>query len=283
MNACEGAFRLGPDRHRDPGRDEVEDDDRRAVIGRDGVGEAQGELGVGAAADRDEDALDLARPALLHDGDVARRVADDLVDRRREDRRAVPASRPAGVLPPQPKMMRSASCSADASMMPSAAWRPMRTIGWIVVPVRRVVEHLLEQSPGVPGAGRALGQRHALGDLDDAQRRQRARPRIEHGGPEPDQLLGRARVGDRDEDPCRERRARAHRDGATASLGGVPLVHEIRLEQLELARLTLDAILGLVRRLVPVLDDEASRRARSRSARAPRPASRARASGPGRR
>ena len=27
-----------------------------------------------------------------------------------------------------------ASCSADASMIPSAAWRPMRTIGWIVVP-----------------------------------------------------------------------------------------------------------------------------------------------------
>ena len=36
--------------------------------------------------------------------------------------------------PPQPKMMRSASCSADASMMPSAACRPIRTIGWIVVP-----------------------------------------------------------------------------------------------------------------------------------------------------
>ncbi len=43
-------------------------------------------------------------------------------------------SPPAGALPPQPKMMRSASCSADASMMPSAAWRPMRTIGWMVVP-----------------------------------------------------------------------------------------------------------------------------------------------------
>ncbi len=43
-------------------------------------------------------------------------------------------SLPAGALPPQPKMMRSDSCSADASMMPSAACRPMRTIGWIVVP-----------------------------------------------------------------------------------------------------------------------------------------------------
>jgi hypothetical protein len=36
--------------------------------------------------------------------------------------------------PPQPKMMTSASCSAAASTMPSAAWRPMRTMGWMVVP-----------------------------------------------------------------------------------------------------------------------------------------------------
>ncbi len=40
----------------------------------------------------------------------------------------------AGDFPPQPKMMRSDSCSAAASVMPSAAWRPMRTMGWIVVP-----------------------------------------------------------------------------------------------------------------------------------------------------
>ena len=45
----------------------------------------------------------------------------------------VPSSA-AGGAPPQPKMMRSASCSAEASMMPSAACRPIRTIGWIVVP-----------------------------------------------------------------------------------------------------------------------------------------------------
>ena len=64
--------------------------------------------------------------------------------------------------------------------MPSAAWRPMRTIGWIVVPVRRVVEDALEQPPGVAGARRALGQRHALGHLDDAERRQLAGPRVEH-------------------------------------------------------------------------------------------------------
>ena len=32
-----------------------------------------------------------------------------------------------------------------------------------------VVEDPLEQAPGLPGAGRALGQRHALGHLDDAR------------------------------------------------------------------------------------------------------------------
>ena len=44
-------------------------------------------------------------------------------------------SLPIGALPPQPKMMRSASCSADASMMPSDACRPIRTMGWIGVPL----------------------------------------------------------------------------------------------------------------------------------------------------
>ncbi len=37
-------------------------------------------------------------------------------------------------LPPQPKMIRSASCSAAASTMPSAARRPIRTRGWMAVP-----------------------------------------------------------------------------------------------------------------------------------------------------
>ena len=37
-------------------------------------------------------------------------------------------------LPPQPKIIRSASCSAAASTMPAAACRPIRTSGWITVP-----------------------------------------------------------------------------------------------------------------------------------------------------
>ncbi len=78
----EGTFRLRPDGHRDAGRDEVEHDDGRAVVGGDRVGEADRQLRVGTAADRHQDTLDLARAALLDDRDVARRLADDLVDRR---------------------------------------------------------------------------------------------------------------------------------------------------------------------------------------------------------
>ena len=82
------ALRLCPDRERDARRDEVEDDDRGTVEARDRVGVPDRELGVRAAADRHEDALDVLRAALLDDGDVARRVAHDLVDGRREDRRS---------------------------------------------------------------------------------------------------------------------------------------------------------------------------------------------------
>ena len=72
------------------------------------------------------------------------------------------------------------------------------------------VEDALEQPAGVPGAGRALGQGHALGHLDDARAPSARRPRVQEGGAEPDQLLGGARVGDRDEDP-RRAAARASR------------------------------------------------------------------------
>ena len=129
----EGVLGLGPDGERDPGRDEVEDGDVGVVAPGDRVGVADRELGVGTAADRHDDPPDFLGAALLDDRDVGGRVADDLVDRRREDRGTRP-SRPAGDLPPQPKMIRSASCSADASTIPSAAWRPIRTIGWIAVP-----------------------------------------------------------------------------------------------------------------------------------------------------
>ena len=130
----QGALGLGADGQRDPGRDEVEDDDRGVVVPGDRVGEAERELGVRAAADRDEDPPDLAATprclttAMSH-GES--RTTSSIVG---EKTVGPLPSRAGGALPPQPKMMRSASCSADASMMPSAACRPIRTIGWIVVP-----------------------------------------------------------------------------------------------------------------------------------------------------
>ena len=45
-----------------------------------------------------------------------------------------PASRLGPDLPPQPKIMRSASSSAAASTIPAAACRAIRTSGWMVVP-----------------------------------------------------------------------------------------------------------------------------------------------------
>ena len=130
----ERALGLGPDGEGDPRRDEVEDDDRRVVVAGDRVGEAERELGVRAAADRDEDPPDLlATPRCLTTAmsHGESRTTSSIVGEKTVG--PVP-SRPPAARPPQPKMMRSASCSADASTMPSAACRPMRTIGWIVVP-----------------------------------------------------------------------------------------------------------------------------------------------------
>ena len=76
--------------------------------------------------------------------------------------------------------------------------------------VGRVVEDALEESPGVPCPRRALGQRHALGHLDDAQRGQLARALVEHRRAEADELLGGQRVGDRDQDPGGEGRLGGH-------------------------------------------------------------------------
>ena len=206
----ERPFRLGPDGHRDARRDEVEDDDRRVVVGRDGVGEADRELGVRAAADRDEDALDVAGTALLDDRDVARRLADDLVDGRREDRRA-------GA--PVVARRRLAAPAEDDEVGLLLGGRLDDALGGVPAdahdrvdrrPVGGVVEDLLEEPAGVARARRALGQGHPLRHLDDAERGQLAGPRVEHRGAQPDQLLGGPRVRDRDEDPGRERRARAH-------------------------------------------------------------------------
>ena len=67
--------------------------------------------------------------------------------------------------------MRSASCSAAASTMPCGRVPPDPDERVDDGALGGVVEDLLEQAPGLAGAGRALGQRHALGDLDDARAR----------------------------------------------------------------------------------------------------------------
>ncbi len=211
----EGAFGLGPDGKRDARRDQVEDDDRRVVMPGDRIGKAQGELRVWSAADRDEDAPDLLRAALLDDSDVARRFADDLVDRRREDGRA--------------RAVATAGCPAapaeddEVGLLlgrglddPLGGVSPDPDDRMDGRAIGRVVEHALEESPGVPGARRSLGQRHALGDLDDAECRDLAGSRVDHRCAELDQLLGRHRVGDRDQDADRERGPGGHRAACAA-------------------------------------------------------------------
>ena len=129
----EGALGLGADRLGDAVRDEVHDHDRGVVPVGQGVRDAQRQLRVRAAADGDQDPPDLAGAALLDDGDVAGRLPDDLVDRGADDRGARapggrrtcrPSRRSSG---PPPARRRPPRC-------PAAAWRPMRTSGWMTVP-----------------------------------------------------------------------------------------------------------------------------------------------------
>ena len=138
-------------------------------------------------------------------------------------------------------------------------------------PLGHVVQHLLEQPSGLAGARRALGQRHALGHLDDAQRGELAGPRLQQRGADPDQLLRGERVRDRDQDPAAGSGSAGHR-AAPRRRRLVPALHEVRLEQLELARLALDALLGRRPSSRGGSRSRSCRPARSRSASAPRPA-----------
>ncbi len=78
---------LGSHQRRDVRRHDVHHVDGRLEVAAERRRVGQRELGVGSAADRRQDALDVLDAALLDDRDVAWRVAHDLVDRRREDRR----------------------------------------------------------------------------------------------------------------------------------------------------------------------------------------------------
>ena len=126
-------------------------DDGRPVMRRDGVGEAQGQFGVRPAADRDQHPLDVHRAALLDDGDVARRLADDLVDRRREDHRPAPAVAVGRRLPAPAEddevgLLFRGGLDDALGGVPADA-----DDGVDGRPVGCVVEDLLEQPPGMPG------------------------------------------------------------------------------------------------------------------------------------
>ena len=146
---------LGADGRRDPRRDEVEDRHRRPVRLGDRVGETDRELGVWPAADRHEDPPDRRSAALLDDRDVARRVAHDLVDRRREHGRAVAVAsvrRLAAPAEDHEVRLLLAGCLDDAlGRAPADAHDRLnrRSLG-------REVEDTLEEPTSVPRPRRAL-------------------------------------------------------------------------------------------------------------------------------
>ena len=249
---------LGADGERDPRRDEVEDRDLGVVAPGDRVGEAEGELGVGAAADRDDDPPDLLEPRCLTTAmsHGESRTTSSIVGENTDGPVAVAAGR------------RLAAPAEDDEVGLLLGRRLDDALGGVPADpddrvdrraLGREVEDALEEPAGVAGARRALGERHALGHLDDAERGQLAGPRVEQVGAEPDQLLRRRRVRDRDEDPGGQRRDGSVTPAPSARpRRGLPALDEVRLEQLELAGLALDALLGLVGRDVAVLDDEAA-------------------------
>src|SRR5450759_467832 len=166
------------------------------------------------ATDGDEDSLDLGRAALLDHGDVARRVADNFIDRRREDggrgtwpgwRLAAPAEDDEIGFQLRCRLhhaLGGATSDADDGVNRDA--------------LRREVQNALEQPASLSGPGGTLAQRRAFRNLDDAQDGQAAGAAVHQRSPEADQLLGGERVGDRDENPGRQRRA-GHRAALPAA------------------------------------------------------------------
>ena len=71
------------------------------------------------------------------------------------------------------------------------------------VSMRQILEDALEEASSLAGAGGALGERRALGDLDDTQGHEQA-AMLHQCGPDAHEVGGRARVGQGQEDARRQ-------------------------------------------------------------------------------
>ena len=189
----QGAFRLGPDAVGDAGRDQVQGHDLARRCG--GPARRRSAAPARRAGRRGSGTRIAARsrvgPPCLIDGDVARRVADDLVDRRREDRRSARPAWRAG-LPAQPKTIRSASSSRRGLDDALGGAPPDPDDGVDRHAFRGVVEDALQQPAGLAGTGGAFAERRALGHLDDAEDGEAAGLAVHQRGADPDQLLRRS-------------------------------------------------------------------------------------------
>ena len=186
---------------------DVQGDDVSAAAAGQGVGELEGQLGVGAAADRHENPPDLHWRALLDDGDVARRVSNDLVDRGAEDGRFGAGPGRGGLAAPA----EDDQLRVELGRGLDHAFRgapPDADDGVDRHSLGRVVEDSLQQPAGLAGLGGTLAERRSLGHLDDPEHGQAAVLAVEQGRSDADQLLGRQRVGDGDQDSSGQRRAR---------------------------------------------------------------------------
>ena len=217
------ALRLGTDPEARSGRQHVQGGDLRLEGAAERVGVAQGELGIGAAPNRHEDAFHAGEAALLHHRDATRRLPRDRVDGLRHGAR-IPTVAASRVGPPTP--------SEDDEVGLLVARRLEDALGRTPADAHHRAQHrllrdevvdALEEPPGMTGLRRTLGERLALGHLDDAQGDELpAMFGVEERRAKPQQVARRARVGERDEDARRKRSPAVHADAATAGATASP-------------------------------------------------------------
>ena len=217
----------------DPLRHHVEHDHLRAEALGEVAADSHRELGVGAAAHRHEDRLHLVEAALLHDRDVARALAHDGVDGRREDRARADALAGEGQLRGLRlragglRRGRRAAPSEDDEVRTLLADGLDHAVGRVSADADHRpqlhallvadVEHALEQAARGAGLRGALGQADALGNLDDAEHGDLGRAPVGDSGADADEVARRPRVGERQEDAVRRAAARRHQAGSLAA------------------------------------------------------------------